>query len=291
MTIRHLKIFIAVADAGKMSGAAEQLYVAQPTVSQAIAELESWYNVRLFERLKRKLFITSEGEKLLSYARHIVRLFDEMESGMRQAGQAPVLAIGATVTVGTCFIGPLVARWQSMEDGRRARVCVDNTTNIERKILRNELDVAVVEGAIESDDLVAQPVSKDEMVFIAPISHPLAGQRVALHELKGEPFIPREGGSGTREIFVRMMRERQLSFHEAWTCNNSEAIKNAVMEGHGVSLISNLLVEKELREGRMGCIQVSDVPPILRHFRLIRHKDKYLSPALNSFIALCGQAE
>ena len=145
--------------------------------------------------------------------------------------------------------------------------------------------------AIESDDLVAQPVSKDEMVFIAPISHPLAGQRVALHELKDEPFILREGGSGTREIFVRMMRERQLSFHEAWTCNNSEAIKNAVMEGHGVSLISNLLVEKELREGRMGCIQVSDVPPILRHFRLIRHKDKYLSPALNSFIALCGQAE
>lgn len=289
MTIRHLKIFIAVADAGKMSGAAEQLYVAQPTVSQAIAELESWYNVRLFERLKRKLFITAEGEKLLSYARHIVRLFEEMESGMRQAGQAPVLAIGATVTVGTCFIGPIVERWQKLEMGRRARVCVDNTANIERKILRNELDVAVVEGAIESDDLAAQSVSKDEMVFIAPAGHPLSGKRLSLCELKDQPFILREEGSGTREIFVRMMQERQLAFCEAWTCNNSEAIKNAVMQGHGISLISKLLVERELKDGRMACLEVADVPPILRHFRLIHHKDKYLSPALSSFIALCIQ--
>ena len=82
MTIRHLKVFLAVAETGKMSAAADQLFIAQPSVSQAIADIEKYYNVRLFERLSRKLYITPAGERLLDYARHIVALFDEMELEM-----------------------------------------------------------------------------------------------------------------------------------------------------------------------------------------------------------------
>ena len=77
MTFRHLKIFIAVAQAGSMSAAARELYIAQPTVSQVIAEIENEYGIRLFERLSRRLYITREGRQLLDYARHITALFEE----------------------------------------------------------------------------------------------------------------------------------------------------------------------------------------------------------------------
>ena len=87
MTIRHLKVLTAVADAGGMSAAAKQLHVSQPTVSQAIAELEKYYGVKLFERLSQKLYLTKEGELMLSFSRHILDSFDQMEEAMNLAGK------------------------------------------------------------------------------------------------------------------------------------------------------------------------------------------------------------
>ena len=85
MTIRHLKVFIAVAQTGKMGAAAKELYISQPTVSQVISEIEEQYGVKLFERLSKKLYITKEGRQLLDYARHIIALFDEMERNLSYA--------------------------------------------------------------------------------------------------------------------------------------------------------------------------------------------------------------
>ena len=87
MNIRHLKIFITVADCGKMSEAAEKLFISQPSVSQAIKEIEDYYGVKLFERLSKKLYITDSGKLLLRYARHIVGSFNEMESALKNSGE------------------------------------------------------------------------------------------------------------------------------------------------------------------------------------------------------------
>ena len=104
MTLRHLEIFAAVADHGTMSGAARALYIAQPTVSQAVAELESAYQVRLFERLSRRLYLTPEGQDMLGYARHILASVDEMERRLQDAAGRPLLRVGATITVATCLM-------------------------------------------------------------------------------------------------------------------------------------------------------------------------------------------
>ena len=95
MTIRHLKIFAAVADTGGMSKAARALHISQPGISQAISELERYYGVRLFERLSQKLFLTREGELLLSYSRHILDSFEQMEAAMQHASQKTSLHIGS----------------------------------------------------------------------------------------------------------------------------------------------------------------------------------------------------
>ena len=115
MTIRHLNIFVAVADYGSMSAAATHLYLSQPTVSQAIRELEKHYNGLLFERLGKKLYLTERGELLLPRARELVRQFEETEELILNQGQSLTLKLGSTITVGTCLTPRLIPELQKLE--------------------------------------------------------------------------------------------------------------------------------------------------------------------------------
>lgn len=95
MTIRHLEIFTTVADAGSMSKAAKLLHISQPGISQAVSELERYYSIKLFERLSQKLYLTKEGELLLSFSRHILDSCDKMEEAMHHATQKPACTSAA----------------------------------------------------------------------------------------------------------------------------------------------------------------------------------------------------
>ena len=101
MTIRHLKIFLTVAETGKMSMAAEQLYITQPSVSQAVRELEDHYQILLFERLSKKLYITEDGKKLYVTAKQLVTQFENLEESMRKENRREKIRIGGTVTLGS----------------------------------------------------------------------------------------------------------------------------------------------------------------------------------------------
>lgn len=126
MTLRHLEIFLAVAETGSMRKAAEQLYISQPTVSGAIREMEEEYDVLLFERLNQRLFITPEGRQLTIYARELLSLFHEMEYTLRHSSDHAILRIGATLTVGTCVL-PEILRQLEEQKHIPTSVQVENT--------------------------------------------------------------------------------------------------------------------------------------------------------------------
>lgn len=132
MTVRHLEIFIAVADTGKMSLAAKQLFISQPSVSQAIKEIEEYYNIKLFERLSKKLFITEQGIQLLNHARYLVEGFDKMEQKMYQINEKPVLRVGGTVTVGVRLMSILVTEFEEYYPKVNTKVWIDNITEMEK---------------------------------------------------------------------------------------------------------------------------------------------------------------
>ena len=113
MTLRHLKLFIAAADAGSITAAARQLYIAQPTVSIAVKELEEHYGICLFERISKRLRITEDGRRFLDYARHIVRLFDEMEQLFTDPERKGSLRLGASVTVGIHYVPEMVKKLET----------------------------------------------------------------------------------------------------------------------------------------------------------------------------------
>ena len=287
MTLRHLRIFICVASNGGMTAAAEKLYISQPTVSQAIAELERHYGVRLFERMSQKLYITDDGRRLLSYAHHIVDSFDDMESAMRSAVENPNISIGCSVSVGTYLINKLLDNAENLLKNYNVNVTVDNTTEIEQQILNNEIDIGIVEGIVTSTDLMIKPVCRDKLVLICGKEYSLAKKKdLRLTDLEGENFISREKGSAERNQLERLFNEKNVKLNRCWQCTNTEAIKNAVMHGRGIAVLSSMLVEQERRQGDIVVLD-ADGLPVVRTIHLIYHKNKYISPGIKIMIDIC----
>ena len=135
MTIRHLKIFLAVADSGKMSLAAEQLFITQPSVSQAIRELEEHYQTLLFERLSKKLYITEDGKKLYVTAKQLVTQFESLEESMQKENRREKLRIGGTITLGSGILSRVVRDLRAEQPDLDIYSYMNNTQIIEQKLL------------------------------------------------------------------------------------------------------------------------------------------------------------
>jgi DNA-binding transcriptional LysR family regulator len=287
MTLRHLYVFLCVCDEGNMTAAAKKLYIAQPSVSQTIFELEKHYNVKLFERLGKKLFITLAGQKLLTYARHIVNLHQEAEEVMRETHENSVLRVGASVTVGTYILNHIIKEFIHCNSKVKIVSAVNNTKVIEGMLLADQLDIGLVEGKVQSEAILYTPFMEDELVLVSSVSHPFAKkEKISVTELENREFIVREEGSGTRNLFESVMTDKGIHWDIAGVYNNAESIKNAVSTGLGVSVMSRMAVQKEAERKELAIVEIEKVF-FKRQFSIIYHKNKYISPVLNRFIQLC----
>lgn len=280
MTIRHLKIFIAVVDYGSMSAAASKLYISQPTVSQAIAELEHHYSIRLFERLSQKLYITDDGQKLLSFARHITDSFDNMEIAMYNERKASRIRIGCSVSVGTYLINNIINDFEKNAQGYEINVMINNTSAIEEMVLKSEVDLGFVEGITESDELVLSPFCVDSLVLVCGKNHRLAQKRkISFTELEGENFISREKGSYERNQLEMLIRDKGIRIKRSWSSTNTESIKNAVICGRGLAVMPSMLIKNECQNGDLITLNIDGLP-IKRNINMIYHKNKFITEGL-----------
>lgn len=287
MTIRHLQIFVTVADCGKMRAAAEKLHISQPSVSQAVREMESYYNVKLFERLSQRIYITETGRSLLSYARHIIDSFENMESFLNGTSVKNIIRIGASVSVGTRLLPPMIKSLEREIPGADVRVTVDNTAVMEGMIRRSELDVAVVEGIIRSDELEVRDVYDDELVLVVGPEHELFRRPgITLKELTNHALISRESGSVERNQFEQFLLEHDIKMKNKWSCSNTETIKRAVLNGEGIAILSRMVIEREIAQGEVRALNVDGIR-MKRKIRLIYHKNKFISQSMSRFIEIC----
>lgn len=280
MTIRHLKVFIAVAETGTMSAAAEKLYLSQPSVSQAIRELESHYQVLLFERLSKKLFITEAGKRLYSYAKPVAAQFDLIEENMTQEARLQRLRVGATVTVGSSLLPYFIRDLKEACPDTVLYSYVNNTRIIEKKLLDMELDVGVVEGRIRHPDLVSIPLVHDMLVLACSRRHPFAGREaLPVQELEGQDFVMRESGSGTRELFEDFLSRHRLSIQTVFEESSPDAIRNVIKINNCLGVVSIRLLEEDIRRKEIY-VFTSPHQEWNRLFSFVYHKDKYLSSPL-----------
>ncbi|WP_291256298.1 LysR family transcriptional regulator [Fusobacterium sp.] len=284
MTLRHLLIFIEVANCGKMSQAANKLFISQPTVSQVISELEAHYEVKLFERFPKTLCITEDGKILLNHAKKVINYYNVLEETMKNPNHNLPLQIGATVTIGNRLISLILSKFKEKHEDEKIRVYVNNTREIEKRLLSNELDVGIVEGIIKSPHLLVTPIKEDKLVLVCSSEHPLASKEiVSMKDIVKENFIMREEGSGTRDIFTNFVQAQGYSINIDWEASEPGAIIQGVLNNHGITVISECLVENEIKDGKLKKLELKGFK-WKRTFNLVYHKNKVLSPAVKDFL-------
>lgn len=286
MTLRHMKIFTAVFRHSNITKAADELHLAQPSVSVAIKELEEYYGIRLFERFGRRIFPTETGKEFYGYALHIVSMFEEMEKRIRNWDTLGVIRIGASITIGTHILPQLLKQYQALFPGLRTEVTIKTSSIIEQHILNNDIDIGLIETQPESPDITARPFMEDYMQAIVAPDHPLAKcSQVTLEQLAEYPLFMRERGSAGREILDACFALQQITVHPLWESASTQAIVRGVSEGLGVAVLPCLLIKKNIDEYEVKMIPFPQ--PLTRKLNIICHKSKCLTSNMNAFIDLC----
>ncbi|HAU5286607.1 TPA: LysR family transcriptional regulator, partial [Clostridioides difficile] len=283
MTIRSLEIFVKVAECGKMSEVARNMYITQSSVSQAISEIEKEYGVKLFDRISKKLYLTEAGKKLLGYGRHLLAVNEEMNDCMKHCAKNIRIRVGATVTVGTCLISPIMLELYKVNPLIEPEVFVEDTRLIAKKLLNSELDIAIVEGKIKHPDIVTKSIINDNLVLICSHKHEFYKRdSIKVSELSNQPLIMRELGSGTRAQLEKQLKELKIPMNIRWSCYNSEAILRAVVDNFGIAVISELLIEDYLKKHLLWACDIEGIN-LHRTFDIAYHRSKFFTENISAF--------
>lgn len=284
MTLRHMRIFLAVCQSDcNTTKAAEALNMSQPAVSLAIKDLEECYNVVLFDRIGRRLSLTQAGRTLADYALHIVGLFDDMAKGMKSWDELGSLHIGSSLTIGTRFMPYYVKAFSSMHPQIDVRVTIAPSEKLERMILDNQLDFALIEGIAHSPSISCEPYMEDSLVVIAPAEGPY---EMSLETFKSQRLLLREKGSGTREVFDKVIELAGFAVEPRWEAMSTAALVNAVIMGLGISVLPRHLLEGALADDLVHEVKVQGLQ-FNRKFNIIWHREKYLTASATAFMDLC----
>ncbi|WP_204793480.1 LysR family transcriptional regulator [Olsenella profusa] len=285
MTIRHLELFRAVCEAGGVSAAARELGVSQPSVSQAVRDLELHFGVELFDREGRQMLLTEQGARLLARARAVLDDLGDLECAMSEAAGTQTLRIASSITCGTCHLPAALARLAAAAPQVRPRVRVEDSQAVERDVVAGVAEVGLVEGLVHDGTLVAEPFARDELVAVAAPGR--AGEAVTAAELARGRLVLRERGSGVRELFEAALTERGLACDPVWESVSTEALVAAVEAGLGASVLPASLVDRAVGEGRVARLAVTDLT-LSRELLVIRRRGRALTPATQAFLAALG---
>jgi DNA-binding transcriptional LysR family regulator len=290
LTLRQLQIFLAVAQSGSTTAAADQVALSQSATSAALNELENLLDCRLFDRVGKRLILNDNGRLLLPQAAQVVDGAKTIEQqflmpGMAQGGG---LQIGSSTTIGSYLLPSLIASYREQHSQLQVRVTIANTADIVAAVLNFEVDVGLIEGPSRAADLQVEPWMVDELLIVASPQHPLAagGKKIGVAQLRAAEWLLREPGSGTREAVEQALLPHLHYLQQSYEFGNSEAIKHATAAALGISCLSHAVVADFLQSGRLVALNTS-LPRLHRHFYLIHSKHKILSLRLMQFLAFC----
>jgi DNA-binding transcriptional LysR family regulator len=294
VTLRQLRVLSAVARQASVTKAAAELHLTPPAVSMQLKELEIQVGMPLFDRDGRSLSLTTVGEYVLSYARRALAVIkDAQDAVARLRGlEGGVLTVGI-VSTAACFVPALLARFHAEHPGVDVRLRVGNREQLVALMQANEVDLGVMGRPPKEWATRAEPFAMHPHVLVTAPDHPFTRQdSVAASALARENFIIRESGSGTRAALEEYWTEHHLSPMVKMEVASNETIKQAVMAGLGISLLSLHSIGLELRHGLIATPEVQGLP-VMRRWHVVNNAAKLLSPAaeaLRYFILEQGEA-
>ncbi|HMH51686.1 MAG TPA: selenium metabolism-associated LysR family transcriptional regulator [Candidatus Acidoferrum sp.] len=289
MDLRRLEVFAKVAELGSFSRAAEALFLTQPTISEHIRSLEVELGLSLLDRLGRGATPTPAGRVLLDYARRMLKLAEEARQAIDrfQGRMSGTLIVGGSTIPGEYVLPALIGQFKSKYPDILISLRVASSRQVSEWVDEGRVEVGVVGARPAQRTLEARALMSDELVIAVPAGHPWAGRKtVALADVRSEPLIVREPGSGSREALERALHDADTSldaFRVAGEIGSTQAVKQAVRAGVGITIISRRAVEDECRAGLVHCVKVRDLK-LARSFYLVTHRERTRSPLAEAFV-------
>lgn len=288
MDIRKLEVFCRVVELKSFTLAGKACLLSQPTVSEHIRELESSLNQKLLDRLKHKVKPTPAGKLLYEYACRILKIRLEAIKAIEQYGGRLVgrITIGCGTIPGTYILPKLLAMFRNQYPEIKTTLQIANSQSIAEKIIAEKLDLGVIGAQWKETALDWTEIFTDELNLIVPFKHPWTTKDyVTLDNIITQPFIIREPGSGTRKVIAQFLKTKGLKesdLKEVAQIGSSAAVKEAVKEGCGISILSKRAVKDEIECKKLAIIPVKNLK-LQRSFYLIQRKNTQLLPIVKIF--------
>ncbi|GAB2188746.1 LysR family transcriptional regulator [Sessilibacter sp. MAH1] len=286
-TLRQLQVFLATAKLENITRAAESLSMSQSAASSALKELESQYDIQLFDRAGKRLKLNELGRILRPKAEALLAQAQEMSTALARHQQPGALKVGATLTIGNYLAVGLMAKYMAEEPSVKVELEVANTKRIVEQVLHFELDLGLIEGELTHSDLEVVEWMDDDLVIFTSPKHPAAQLGTLTDEqLVNLPWIVRETGSGTRQGFERAMHGLLSEINVVLELQHTEAIKRAVEAGLGVGCLSEITLRDAFRRGDLVPLSAPQ-RDWSRKFYWILHKNKYRSAGVSRWLDIC----
>jgi DNA-binding transcriptional LysR family regulator len=295
ITLQQLEILIALVETGSFTRAAGKFFLSQPSLTKQIQNLEMAAGTQLVNRGSAGISLTPEGQILYDYARRIIRLREDAKERiirLKEQESGHIYICASTIPATYIFPRLLGLLKQTYPD-MQVHIQTHDSEETLQIVLNDQAELGFIGKEPANKKLIVRRLWKDRLVLAVPVDHPLKKQRVVtVEELARIPFVVRERGSATRDIVEECLQKRlgtNLSrFNSVCEMGSSEAVKEAILAGLGVSILSVFAVERELSQGLLTIVDISDCP-MERYFYLIYKKQFSLMKYHRHFIDIVKQ--
>jgi DNA-binding transcriptional LysR family regulator len=275
MTMQQLEALIHLVEERSFSRAAKRMHLTQPSLTKHIRNVEEALGAKIVNRSSRSLALTPEGRVLYDYARRIIKLRDEARERVLRLREeeAGDIRIAASTIPATYILPYAIGGFRKKHPRIRTTVRTADSSDVIETVLDNGAEIGFIGKKPSGGKLIAEELWKDRLVLAVPSGHPWAKRRaVRVADISEAPFVIREKGSGTREALEECLRETAgpglPHLNIAAEMGSSEAVKEAIIAGLGISVISVHAIRRELKSGLLTALAIEGCP-IERSFYLI----------------------
>ena len=285
LTLQQLKLFEAVYRNASYTRAAEELHLTQPAISIQVKRLEEQVGLPFFEQIGKKIYPTAEGKAVYQASTDILGRVGELKNtveGLKGEVKGPLLL--AVVSTTQYFMPLLLGRFLQEHPEVEPRLQFTNRARIMERLMNNDDDFVVMGRTPSDERLETYPFLDNILVVVAPPGHPLENKKnIKLETLLNERFLGREEGSGTRLAFNNLLKSKGIKIEPYMELGSSEAIKQGVMAGLGLAVLSLHSLSLERDAGKLAVLDVEDFP-LVRRWYAVHLKGKKLSLVARTFL-------
>lgn len=256
-----LKTFVTLVEVKNFTKTAELLLMSQPSVSLHIKNLEKEFQTKLLVRSPKFLKVTPTGDILYERAKQIITIYEQTKQDILEHHHSlkGELKIGASFTIGEYILPSLLFDLHQDFPQIEFQVVIGNTDEIVQLVRLFQVDLGLIEGQTNDKELSVHPFMQDTLFLVAPNNHPLATMdEVTIADLQNQAWITREVGSGTREYLSHIIRSNGLKVQSLLTISSNQGIKETVINGMGLSLLSYRVIERDLQHKNLSIIPLKN---------------------------------